>query len=200
MAVKKKVSIKITPTGARPAKQAGAKKSAKIEARPAIIADVQKSGEPKLIDMKVLRGGLKHDHFPKIMAYTALGFLVVALAFWFYFYYRNQFDANYRPEIIVPTQNSQSQSDMTPTQNTGTAAAPETPAAVITPKIIVQDTPSGILNVRKGPGVNFDRVAKIKPGEIYDLLEEDKQAGWYKIKVSDTLTGWVTGLYVKVQN
>ena len=37
------------------------------------------------------------------------------------------------------------------------------------------------LNVRKGPGSEYDIVTKVYPGESYPLLQEDGE--WYKIKV-----------------
>ncbi|MBI5306181.1 pilus assembly protein PilM [Candidatus Wolfebacteria bacterium] len=62
----------------------------------------------------------------------------------------------------------------------------------ITQKVKIQDTPTGWLNVRKGPGSNFDLILKIYPGEFYVLLEE--KGDWYKIKI-DEKEGWINSQY-----
>ena len=53
----------------------------------------------------------------------------------------------------------------------------------------------GYLNVRKGPGVSNAKLTRVKPGEEYEYIEEDKN--WYKIVLSDSQTGWVSGNYVE---
>jgi type IV pilus assembly protein PilM len=64
-------------------------------------------------------------------------------------------------------------------------------------KVVVQDTEVGYLNVREGAGTTFKILTKVKPGEIYELLEEKGE--WAKIKVSVELSGWVANKYVKKQ-
>lgn len=66
---------------------------------------------------------------------------------------------------------------------------PAKPAA----QVKILDTGTGFLRVRSGPGLNFGEVARVKPGEVYEYL--DVQPGWYKIKVSDTVTGWVSSQF-----
>lgn len=58
----------------------------------------------------------------------------------------------------------------------------------------ITSIPTGFLNVRRGPGTSFSIVAKVNPGEKYELLEE--KSGWYKIKISGS-TGWVSTQYSK---
>ena len=57
----------------------------------------------------------------------------------------------------------------------------------------VIETPTGWLNVRSGPGTNFEQVSRVDVGEKFELLEED--AGWYKIKIDDETEGWVYAEY-----
>lgn len=67
------------------------------------------------------------------------------------------------------------------------------PAAV--EQIIITKTPTGWLNVRSGPGTNFEILTKVLPGETYPLLKE--QDNWYNIKVDDQTSGWVINIYSK---
>ncbi len=49
--------------------------------------------------------------------------------------------------------------------------------------------------MRNAPSVNGVELAKVNVGQTFDVLEE--QSGWVKIKVSDTITGWVSSMYVQ---
>lgn len=60
-------------------------------------------------------------------------------------------------------------------------------------KIIIKQTETGWLNVRKGPGTGYSILAKIYPGETYTLLEES--GNWYKIKIDDINEGWILNKY-----
>jgi len=53
------------------------------------------------------------------------------------------------------------------------------------------------LNVRKGPGFEYDIVTKVYPGESYPLLQEQEE--WYKIKVDEETEGWLFATYVKIR-
>jgi len=66
--------------------------------------------------------------------------------------------------------------------------------AVPKQSVQISSTPTGILNVRSGPGTNYPILEKIKPGEKYELLEE--KGDWYKINVSGT-EGWISKQYAK---
>lgn len=55
-------------------------------------------------------------------------------------------------------------------------------------------TASTGLNVRKGPGRNYSVVSSVAGGSIVDAVE--KSGSWYKIKLSNGTTGWVSGQYV----
>lgn len=70
------------------------------------------------------------------------------------------------------------------------------PKKRVAPKQSVQisSTPTGILNVRSGPGTSYPILEKIKPGGKYELLEEKND--WYKINVSGT-EGWISKQYAK---
>lgn len=61
-------------------------------------------------------------------------------------------------------------------------------------QVQILNTPTGTLNVRSGPGLNYNVTAKVKPGEKYELLKE--QSGWYQIKLSSG-SGWISSQYAK---
>lgn len=60
-------------------------------------------------------------------------------------------------------------------------------------KVIIQDTPTGFLNVREGPGFTFEVFTEVKPGENYILLRESGE--WYNIQVDGETEGWVSSRY-----
>lgn len=50
------------------------------------------------------------------------------------------------------------------------------------------------LNVRSGPGTNYPVQCSISPGSVVELKE--KSNSWYKVKLSNGLSGWATGRYI----
>ena len=75
------------------------------------------------------------------------------------------------------------------------ASASLTPAEV--QKVTILETPTGFLRVRQEASINSSEVGRVNPGESYELVEE--QEGWYKIKVSSDVVGWVSAQYAKKQ-
>ena len=62
-------------------------------------------------------------------------------------------------------------------------------------RVEITETPTGWLNVRKGPDTEFEIITKISPGETYQLLEEEDN--WYRISLNDGTDGWISGEYAK---
>lgn len=62
-------------------------------------------------------------------------------------------------------------------------------------KVLIQNTPTGWLNVREGPGTNYPIITKVYPGENYALLDESGE--WVKIDLDGKNNGWVFGRYIK---
>lgn len=73
------------------------------------------------------------------------------------------------------------------------------PSAVLVPegptgaRVKILETPTGWLRVRLEPSLAATEAAKVKPQEIYPLLEE--KSGWFKIRYSEGKEGWVSGQY-----
>jgi len=76
----------------------------------------------------------------------------------------------------------------------GTDGGSDTTTPGATGKIKIGTTPTGWLRVRNAPSISGAEVAKVNTGETYDVLES--APGWKRIKVSETLQGWVSADYV----
>ncbi len=57
-------------------------------------------------------------------------------------------------------------------------------------------TADGTLNVRKGPGKDYDVVTTLKKGDVVSLLDDSSK--WFKIKNVDGKEGYVSSEYVKL--
>ncbi|MFB4166577.1 N-acetylmuramoyl-L-alanine amidase [Virgibacillus sp. JSM 102003] len=51
------------------------------------------------------------------------------------------------------------------------------------------------LNVRTGPGTNFDKIGQVHTDEVYPILQQ--QEGWVEIQLTEG-TGWVTNEYIDI--
>ena len=60
----------------------------------------------------------------------------------------------------------------------------------------IKETETGVLNVRKEPSLNSEKVTQVGVGERFVWTEKD--GAWYKIKYSETGEGWVYARYVQV--
>jgi len=80
--------------------------------------------------------------------------------------------------------------------NQASPSATASPVPTIS-KILILDTPTGFLRVRREPSIASDEIGRVLPGEKYDLLEE--QNSWFKIKLKDNSSGWVSSQYSQKQ-
>lgn len=55
------------------------------------------------------------------------------------------------------------------------------------------------LNVRSGPGLNFDILTKIDRGQTYPVLGRNADSSWWEIQVGNII-GWVSAPFVSVTN
>jgi hypothetical protein len=60
-------------------------------------------------------------------------------------------------------------------------------------KIVIKETETGWLRVRDLNSNLGKEVTKVKPGESYNLIDE--QNGWYKIDLGNGKSGWISATY-----
>jgi hypothetical protein len=77
------------------------------------------------------------------------------------------------------------------------SAMQATSSAVQVARVLILATPTGFLRVRDQASLAGAEVSQIKPGETYDLLNE--QAGWYQIKLTSGKSGWISSSYAQKQ-
>lgn len=63
--------------------------------------------------------------------------------------------------------------------------------------ILILQTPTGFLRVRENASLGGAEIARVLPGETYDLLDE--QVGWFEIKLKDGNVGWISSQYAQKQ-
>lgn len=83
----------------------------------------------------------------------------------------------------------------TPTPTPTTVASPSATPTAAGGKIIILQTPTGFLRVRAENSLSSAEVGRVTPGQSFDLLDEAD--GWYKIKLSSGVTGWISSQYAK---
>lgn len=82
-------------------------------------------------------------------------------------------------------------------ENTNQNVTPETPTTPTAGnQLTINQTSTGYLNVRQGPGLGYTVLTRAKPGQTYPWLR--LEAGWYEIELAEGQTGWVIGRYVTV--
>jgi hypothetical protein len=59
--------------------------------------------------------------------------------------------------------------------------------------ILILNTPTGFLRVRESNSIASREIAQVKPGESYELVEEEED--WFKIKLVNGTTGWISSSY-----
>jgi len=64
-------------------------------------------------------------------------------------------------------------------------------------KIEILETPNNFLRVRSKPSTDSQEVARVVSGNLYSLIEEDSETGWYKIEYEKGKQGWVSNEYSK---
>ncbi|HVO42381.1 MAG TPA: SH3 domain-containing protein, partial [Aggregatilineales bacterium] len=66
----------------------------------------------------------------------------------------------------------------------------------ITPSGTIATVNTYALNVRNGPGVNFDILTQITRGQSYPIIARNADTTWLEITGSDIGVGWVSAYYV----
>lgn len=82
--------------------------------------------------------------------------------------------------------------------NTPVASSQAIPSlTVAVPKVLILNTPTGFLRVRESNSISSSEIAKVKPGETYELVTEKE--GWFEIKLNSPTgegrKGWISSTY-----
>jgi hypothetical protein len=86
----------------------------------------------------------------------------------------------------------------TPTTEASPSPSPTpTPTEEPKPTVTIQETETGSLNVREGASTATPVIARVAPGEEYELLEENEAGDWYKIQVDEETAGWIAARYAE---
>lgn len=106
----------------------------------------------------------------------------------------------------VPPTATRIEPTSTPTM-TQTAAPTNTSAPTMTPSITPTTIPTIItarviattrINVRSGPGTNFQPVSAVDPGTEFVVIGRNGDGSWIQVKLADEREGWVSASLVEV--
>ncbi|MEK7498030.1 MAG: PEGA domain-containing protein [Patescibacteria group bacterium] len=65
-------------------------------------------------------------------------------------------------------------------------------------EVLILDTPTGYLRIRKEPNSASMEVGRATPGLKYELLSTDETTGWFNISFDEKKTGWISNKYAKI--
>jgi hypothetical protein len=77
------------------------------------------------------------------------------------------------------------------------SASPSAVPSTALQQVVILETPTGFLRVRKNASIGASEIARVNPGEKIDLVEESN--GWYLIRLSDGIEGWISAEYAQKQ-
>lgn len=80
---------------------------------------------------------------------------------------------------------------------THTSAASAPVAAPSQPQAQTGTVNVSVLNIRSGPGTNFERIGTVAQGATVTILQ--KQSDWLQIRLTSGLTGWALGQYITLR-
>lgn len=103
-------------------------------------------------------------------------------------------DPSYQKIEITPKEATESASlSGTPTPSPSGGVLSPSPSS--SNSITIKQTPTGFLRVRDKPSTGGSEIAQVKPGETYEILDE--QNGWIQIEYEKGEKGWVSGQYAE---
>lgn len=174
-----------------------APKAAAVDKPVAEEEKFQIMSERRILDEKLLKSSSDESMGTTIGLIVLVGLLLGGGVLAYLLYTKSAVEPLPDRNIVIP-ETSTPAPETAPQPTTPTSTAPET--HVVVQEVQIEDTPTGFLNVRSGPGTNFAKIAKVKPGETYQLISEDaSNGGWYQIRLDASRTGWVIKEYAKIK-
>lgn len=98
---------------------------------------------------------------------------------------------------LSPTATATFTATITPTA-TATASATATPTA--TPTVYGVVSAQGRINVRAGPGTQFDVMGSLAPESGVQVIGANDEGDWYQIRREDGDEGWVSGALLRIED
>lgn len=100
------------------------------------------------------------------------------------------------PPVATPSASLSPVTLATPSASSpSTPATPTSQAAMAKPYVVIGETETGWLRVRKEASGTSDELGKADTGEMLKYLGESTELGWFKVEF-DGQPGWVSGKYV----
>lgn len=78
-------------------------------------------------------------------------------------------------------------------RNEGSETATSTEELLPQFEVTIRQTTAGFLNVRSGPGTDYDIVTRADSGAVYPWVDEEDD--WYEIQINEEETGWVSSTF-----
>ena len=142
--------------------------------------------------------GTGYDSMGKLTANTVVEVLAIPEKFdsnhWFKVRYQGTVGYIQAPYVRVPSMDGEDEATEEPTEEPTVAPEDE---IIIGYGVIVNT--NGV-NFRKGPGTGYDSMAKLKSGEVVELItipEKFTSAYWFKVRYQDQV-GYIQAPYVSV--
>jgi len=65
-------------------------------------------------------------------------------------------------------------------------------------KVLILDTPTGFLRVRREANVNSSQIDTVNPGQKFNLVSISDD--WFEIKLNEDTTGWISANYAEIDD
>ena len=93
------------------------------------------------------------------------------------------------PEVFAALISTPDAADITPEPEDEEPAPTQTP--VPTPTAVLAQVEPSSVNLRAGPGTNFDVIGYVFGGDVYVVEDQNDTGTWLQITLNDGTTGWV---------
>ena len=79
---------------------------------------------------------------------------------------------------------------------TASSNGPAQPDPATQPQLVAP----GAVNIRSGPGLDYEVIGTLNPNTIMPIIGRNADASWWQIEIANGTTGWVSGSVVNASN
>jgi hypothetical protein len=101
---------------------------------------------------------------------------------------------------LVPTRTPSLTQSPIPSDTPIPPTATQSPTPTPTPPILGSVFSVQAINMRGGPGLNFDALSALPPGTGFQILGTNPEGSWFNIRLDNGDEGWVSAALVRVQD